>query len=140
MGVKSIKDASPLQGSQLSEGDHIVAINGATGDVKALLKTIQETKEGEALNVVVKRPADHTVRVIRKAKESIGLDLGRPEKTEDGDFLFVKGMKAGACKVWSDQNTEITPYSRIISVNGVKGNADTLLKELKKDTDKDSDM
>eukprot|EP00930_Biecheleria_cincta_P088678 TRINITY_DN77934_c0_g1_i1.p1 TRINITY_DN77934_c0_g1~~TRINITY_DN77934_c0_g1_i1.p1 ORF type:complete len:258 (+),score=45.56 TRINITY_DN77934_c0_g1_i1:79-774(+) len=112
--------------------DRVVAVNGVYGDSEDLLKELSRDKTVELL---VRRPKPYEVRVSKPVVlESIPASHYRTGiVVEDiGDSLLVLGVASGIFKNWNNLHwdTPIRGGDRIVEINGVRGNAAKIARQL----------
>ena len=107
-------------------GDRVISVNGVTGDAQAM---VREIKDRNLLLLFQKASDDKMVTVSVSGSNSLGMDAD----WGDGKTLYIKAILAGAVSDWNKENPTkaVQPGDRVISVNGVTGDAQAMVREIK---------
>mmetsp|Transcript_37143 Transcript_37143/g.78797 ORF Transcript_37143/g.78797 Transcript_37143/m.78797 type:complete len:240 (-) Transcript_37143:29-748(-) len=115
-------NASVSEDRQLKIGDYIMQVNDAAGSVNSMM---QISRTSPVLNLVVQRPRVFA-KTVFKDGGSLGLALTHAKGCPS---LCIEDIKDGAV---SRSAPDVMVGDRIISVNGTKGDSETLMKAIQK--------
>lgn len=109
-------------------GDHVISVNGVRGDHAQFRRIL--AKENK-LHLVLQRPVEFSVSVTKGS--GLGIDM---MNAAQGSNLMINSVKGkGAIHDWNslaeNAAVAIKIFDRIVEVNGVRGDWETLLATMK---------
>lgn len=117
---------STPSGNCLESHDRIVEANGVSGDAAAMLNALFGA---ESWDLVVQRPMEFLVKIDRRDRPSLGMDL---LYASNGVSLMVDSVGDGVIRAWNEASPafQIQRCDRICEVNGVRGAAVDLMSAM----------
>jgi len=115
--------------SRMTKEPHIYAPGGVSSPDAA---AGQHWNEKKASDTPLKSGSEFRVQIERTLDELIGLDID----LIDGISAVVVDVKAGAVHKWNEahHDSKIQVNDRIVEVNGVRSDANSIVSKLKRDT------
>mmetsp|Transcript_45945 Transcript_45945/g.127513 ORF Transcript_45945/g.127513 Transcript_45945/m.127513 type:complete len:289 (-) Transcript_45945:96-962(-) len=107
-------------------GDCVVGVNGTEGSAVAMLATFRSCTE---CRMLLRRENEYSFILSRVGSVDIGLGIAWRE----GSDPAIEQVTAGPIKRWNEENPDlqVRKGDRIVAVNGVRGNTQAMLNELK---------
>lgn len=109
----------------VSPGDRIFSVNGVKGNIQAMLDKIRGDMQ---LTMEVVQPKTLEFSIKRDDNGLLGFELSLlPKKST----VVIRALKDGPLSDWARVNNQkLSSGDRIVSANGVSGNADKIAKAL----------
>mmetsp|Transcript_37142 Transcript_37142/g.78795 ORF Transcript_37142/g.78795 Transcript_37142/m.78795 type:complete len:231 (-) Transcript_37142:587-1279(-) len=118
-------NASVPEDRQLRIGDYILKVNGNNSSVNSMMTT---ARSAQTLDLLVQRPRLFT-KTIKKDGPSLGLMLTHAKGCPS---LCIEGINDGPVKRMAP---DLQLGDRIVAVNGVRGDSETLMRALQQDSE-----
>jgi hypothetical protein len=114
-------------GREIKINDRIVEVNSVRGNAHDIESRLKDA----TLRMIVQRPLEEEISVGKTGcRCSLGVDLAW---TNTGSTLLITSVNKGLIEEWNaaHKGLEVTVDDRIVSVNGVSGEASTLMSCIK---------